>query len=97
MTVCTPWTRRVQVRADVGDHHVHVRAGEAADELGQREGHQDGAKGTRRVTRTNRLSHATQYGTTDGPAGVAPRQTPLIHVDVMMTKPDGRFRVACLR
>ena len=29
--------RRVEVVADVGDHHVHVRAGEAADELGERE------------------------------------------------------------
>ena len=29
--------RRVQIVADVGDHHVHVRAREAADELGEGE------------------------------------------------------------
>jgi hypothetical protein len=28
---------RVKIGADVVDHHVHVRAGEAADELGERE------------------------------------------------------------
>jgi hypothetical protein len=36
----------VQVLADVVDHHVHVRAGEAADELRQGEGHEDGAQHT---------------------------------------------------
>jgi hypothetical protein len=31
----------VQVGADVGDHHVHVRAGEAADELREGERKED--------------------------------------------------------
>ncbi len=32
--------RGIQVVADVGDHHVHVRAGKTADELRERQGHE---------------------------------------------------------
>ena len=49
--------RGVQVRADVVDHHVHVRPGEAADELGQGQRHQRPSQRGRRPSRRTRLSH----------------------------------------
>ena len=49
--------RGVQVLADVVDHYVHVRAGEAADELGQGQRNQRPAQRARRSSRRTRLSH----------------------------------------
>ena len=49
--------RGVQVLADVVDHHVHVRAGEAADELGQGQRNQRPSQRARRSFRRTRLSH----------------------------------------
>ena len=67
--------RGVQILADVVDHHVHVRAGEAADELGQRQREEDPAQRTRRPADAHGFSHGPPYllaGSTTaagGPAG----------------------------
>ena len=62
---------RVQVLADVVDHDVHVRAGEAADELGEREGNQHPAQGARRPSRRDLLGHALPAFTRAGQPGRA--------------------------
>ena len=47
--------RGVEVLADVVDHHVHVRAGEAADELGEGQGQQRPAQRRRHPAAADRL------------------------------------------
>src|SRR5262249_56844147 len=49
---------RVQILGHVRDHHVHVRAREAADELGQRERNEHLSQRTRRPVDTYPVSHA---------------------------------------
>ena len=49
---------RVQVLAHVVDHHVHVRAGEAADELGEGKRNQRPSQCAWRSVRRTRLSHS---------------------------------------
>ena len=48
---------RVQVVADVGDHHVHVRAREAADELRERERQDQPTRGRKWPIRRHHLAH----------------------------------------
>ena len=62
--------RRVQVLADVGDHHVHVRAREAADELRERERNEDLAQ-RRRCAHTPSVSHVVSWRPGRGGAGAA--------------------------
>ena len=58
IAVWTPFDGRVQVVADVVDHHVHVRAGEAADELRERERQDQPTRGRKRPLRRQRLAHS---------------------------------------
>src|SRR6266536_2106166 len=48
----------IQVAADVVDHHVHVRAGEATDELGEGQRDEDLSQGARWRSRRTVLNHA---------------------------------------
>jgi hypothetical protein len=52
---------RIEVRADVGDHDVHVRAGEAADELRKRERNEDLPQRARGPSDADSLTHASPY------------------------------------
>ena len=62
-----PLDGRVQVLADVGDHHVHVRAGEAADELGERQRHERLAQRSGRPCWSDTLSHVRSCLPVAGP------------------------------
>src|SRR5205814_3190 len=50
---------RIQVVTDVSDHHVHVRAREAADELRERERNKNPPQRTGRPSYADILNHAT--------------------------------------
>ena len=64
---------RVQVRTDVVDHHVHVRPGEAADELSQGQREENAPQsGRHRTARRRQFTHRRLHSVTAHTAGGRP-------------------------
>ena len=79
---------RVEVLADVGDHHVHVRAGEAADELRERERNENLPQSARRPSHADTVSHVAPYLPIAGAACTPPRSSSRFRCD-RWAAPDG--------